>query len=186
MTKNQFLAELERHLNKLPKQELEDILRDYEEYFQNALSDGKTEQEIAKSLGSPKQLAKELLATHYIEEVEKSDSALNIARAIWAAVGLGFLNIIFILGPFIGIVATVASLWFSAFIFIITPLFVLIKAIFFTESFVWLDLFIAITLSGIGILFIIGLYYATALLKKWTIQYLKFNVAIVKGDKNIG
>lgn len=95
MTKNQFLAELERQLYKLPKQEVEDILRDYDEYFQNAQFDGKDEHEVIKSLGSPKQLAKELLATYYFEEVQKSATFSNIARAVWAAVGLGFLNIIF-------------------------------------------------------------------------------------------
>lgn len=183
MTKNQFLAELERQLYKLPKQEVEDILRDYDEYFQNAQFDGKDEHEVIKSLGSPKQLAKELLATYYFEEVQKSATFSNIARAVWAAVGLGFLNIIFLLGPFIGIVVTVVSLWFSAFIFVLSPLFVLFKAIFFTESFIWFDLFVSIALSGIGILFLVGLYYVTLLLKKWTVQYLKFNIAIVKGEK---
>lgn len=89
----------------------------------------------------------------------------------------------FLLGPFIGIVVTVVSLWFSAFIFVLSPLFVLFKAIFFTESFIWFDLFVSIALSGIGILFLVGLYYVTLLLKKWTVQYLKFNIAIVKGEK---
>lgn len=182
MTKKQFLDELKWQLKKLPRQELGDILRDYDEYFQNAQSDGKQEHEIVQSLGSPKQLAKELLATHYIDEVQKSASVLNIARAVWAAVGLGFLNIIFILGPFIAIVVTLASFWLTAFIFVLTPLVVVINTVVHIDSFTWFDLFVAISFSGVGILLLTGLYYITALLKKWTIHYLKFNVAIVKGE----
>ena len=183
MTKDRFLNELKQHLKKIPKQDLDDILRDYSEYFQNALDDGKQDHEIIQSLGSPKQLAKELLATYYIDEVQKTDSVGNIFRAVWAAVGLGFLNLIFLLGPFIAMVVTVASFWFTAFVFVLTPLLVLLKAVIAIESFIWFEFFIAISLAGIGILLLIGLYYMTALLKKWTIKYLKLNVAIVKGER---
>lgn len=167
----------------MPKQDLDDILRDYEEYFQNAQNDGKMEQEVVQSLGSPKQLAKELLATYYIDEVQKSNSIGNIFRAIWASIGLGFLNLIFILGPFIAVVVTVASLWFVAVVFVLTPFLVLLKAAISIQLFIWFEFFLALSLAGIGILLLIGLYYLSSMLKKWTIRYLKVNVAIVKGEK---
>ncbi|MEK4700231.1 DUF1700 domain-containing protein [Solibacillus sp. FSL R7-0668] len=182
MTRKQFLEELKKQLKKLPKQDQEEIIRDYEEYFHIALAEGKQEHEVAQSLGTPKQLAKELKATYYIEEMQKSASFINITRAIWAAVGLGFLNIIFILGPFIAIVATFASLWVTASIFVLTPILVLINAAIQLNSFIWFEFFVALTISGVGILLLIGLYYITALLKKWSIQYLKLNVSIVKGE----
>ena len=183
MTKEQFLEELKRQLKKLPNQELEEVLRDYDEYFMIAQSEGKQDQEVIQSLGSPKQIAKELLATYYIEEMQKTASVQNISRAIWAGLGLGFLNLIFILGPFIGVVATVVSLWFSAIVFVLTPLLVLILVAINIQIFTWFNLFASIALCGIGILLNIGLYYITALLKKWTIQYLKLNVSIVKGER---
>lgn len=182
MTKDQFMNKLKQHLKKIPKQDLDDILWDYEEYFQNAQNDGKLEHEIVQSLGSPKQLAKELLATYYINEVQKYDSVGNIFRAVWAGVGLGFLNLIFILGPFIAMVATVAAFWITAFVFVLTPFLVILKAAISIESFIWFEFFLALSLAGIGILLLIGLYYISGMLKKWTIQYLKINVAIVKGE----
>lgn len=182
MTRKQFLEELKKQLKKLPKQDQEEIIRYYEEYFHIALAEGKQEHEVAQSLGTPKQLAKELKATYYIEEMQKSSSFINITMAIWAAVGLGFLNIIFILGPFIAIVATFASLWVTASIFVLTPILVLINAAIQLNSFIWFEFFVALTISGVGILLLIGLYYITALLKKWSIQYLKLNVSIVKGE----
>ncbi|MEK5187211.1 HAAS signaling domain-containing protein [Solibacillus sp. FSL W7-1324] len=182
MTKNHFLELLNKELKRLPKQEREEIIRDYEEYFLIAQSNEQQEHEVIQSLGSPKHLAKELLATYYIEEMQKSATVKNTLRAIWAGIGLGFLNFIFILGPFVAIITTVASLWFIAIIFILTPIVVLINAAVNVDSFSWFDLFVAVTISGASILLLTGVYYITALLKKWTVLYLKFNVAIVKGE----
>lgn len=182
MIKKQFLEELKKQLKKLPKQDQEEIIRDYDEYFQIAQLEGKQEHEVAQSLGTPKQLAKELIATYYIEEMQKSASFKNITQAVWAAVGSGFLNIVFILGPFIAIVATLAALWITASIFVVTPLVVLLNAAINIQLFTWFEFFVALTISGVGILLLIGLYYITALFKKWTIHYLKFNVSIVKGE----
>lgn len=92
MTKEQFLRQLESALKKLPKAEREDILQDYSEHFSIGMEEGKTEEEIASALGSPHQIAKELLATYHVEKVEATATTGNILRAIWAVIGLGFFN----------------------------------------------------------------------------------------------
>jgi len=60
MTEQQFLYELELALTSLPVEERNDILSDIKEYFSNGREDGKSDSEIAASLGSPKEIAVEL------------------------------------------------------------------------------------------------------------------------------
>lgn len=59
MTKNQYFKELKKQLKLYAVKESEDILKDYEEHFNEALSNGKTEEEICKNLGSPENIAKQ-------------------------------------------------------------------------------------------------------------------------------
>ncbi|WP_427137723.1 DUF1700 domain-containing protein [Psychrobacillus psychrodurans] len=60
MTEQQFLNELETALMRIPAEERYDILSDIKEYFSNGREDGKSDSEIAASLGSPRDIAKEL------------------------------------------------------------------------------------------------------------------------------
>ena len=62
MRKEDFLEILKDYLKKdFSEDEVIDILRDYEEYFVNGAIEGKSEIEIISSLGSPKEIANELL-----------------------------------------------------------------------------------------------------------------------------
>lgn len=90
MNREQFLKSLENGLKKLPQEECDDILHDFEEHFSNGLTDGKTEEQISDALGSPKQIAKELVAASHIEKMEATPTTGNIFRAVWAVIGLGF------------------------------------------------------------------------------------------------
>ena len=62
MNKETFLKQLDASLTKLPQDERRDIIQDYEEYFAIGLEEGKTEEQIAGSLGSPSQIAKEMIS----------------------------------------------------------------------------------------------------------------------------
>ena len=59
MTKNQYFKELKKQLKNYGIKENKDILKDYEEHFNEALSSGKTEDEICKNLGTPENVAKQ-------------------------------------------------------------------------------------------------------------------------------
>lgn len=62
MTKNDFLDILRDYLKgTFSELEINDILRDYEEFFLNGELQGKSDEEIIKSLGSPKSIANELI-----------------------------------------------------------------------------------------------------------------------------
>ncbi|USK60290.1 HAAS signaling domain-containing protein [Peribacillus asahii] len=179
MNKEQFLHQLQLSLRNISIEERQEILQDYEEYFAIGLEEGKTEEEISKALGSPKQIAKELVASAHIEKVEHSASAGNIMRAVWAVIGLGFFNLVIVLGPFIGLVALLFAGWVVSLSFILSPLGVLFNMI--MGDFWLFDVFSAIGLCGIGIFVGIGMLFATKALTKGFIRYLQFNVSLVKG-----
>ena len=181
MNKVEFLSALERHLRKLPKNEKEDILQDYEEYFTIGVKEGKTECQIVESLGSLKQLSKELLADYHIEKMEETSSTRNIFRAVWAVIGLGLVNLVIVLGPFLGLLALLVAGWVAGIAGIVSPLLVFTSAIANSGAFEWFDVFFSITLCGIGLFISIGIYYATVSVKRGFLRYLKYNVSIVKG-----
>lgn len=184
MTKDQFLKELHSSLKRLSSAERQDILHDYEEHFAIGLEAGKTEEQIAASLGSPNQIAKELLAEFHLEKAEATATTANIIRAVWAAIGLGFFNLVIVLGPFIGLVGVIFAGWAASIGFICTPLLVLANAVINPSAFKWFDIFFSMALCGAGIFIAIGMYFATKAIAKGFVRYLKFNVTLVKGGLN--
>lgn len=90
MNENNFIIELEEALKGLPAEERNDILKDIREYFSDGREDGKEDEEIAASLGSPNVIAAELLdaypfdsrdvvkdSSHQVQTI-KNDSFSNI------------------------------------------------------------------------------------------------------------
>lgn len=62
MTREMFLAELRQRLAGLPREELEERLAFYREMLDDRLEDGLTEEEAAASLGTPEEVAAQVLA----------------------------------------------------------------------------------------------------------------------------
>ncbi|UAC48744.1 DUF1700 domain-containing protein [Bacillus aquiflavi] len=129
---NKFLQQLESLLRELPEHDRAEILYDYEEHFANGFANGKSMEEIAKELGNPRNIAKELLADDKISRAETNKSIGNISKAIFAAIGMSFFNLLFILAPVIGIVAVYIALCVTAIILALSPLIGLVN-IFFME-----------------------------------------------------
>jgi len=186
MNKSQFLSEMERHLSRLSIDEKDDILQDYEEYFSIGIEEGKTETEIATSLGSPKQLAKELLANYHIEKMETTTTTRNMFRAVWAVIGLGFVNLVIVLGPFLVVLSLLLAGWITGVAGVLSPLLVIVNTIVNPDIFEWYDVFFSLAFCGIGLFILIGMYYASNSVKNVFLRYLKFNLSIVKGGTNHG
>ena len=62
MTKNEFIAALEKHLRQQGVSEIEDILQEYEDHFAFKGRDGYTQEEIARKLGAPQAIASQYAA----------------------------------------------------------------------------------------------------------------------------
>ncbi|MBA2871194.1 MULTISPECIES: HAAS signaling domain-containing protein [Bacillales] len=183
MTKDKFLQQLNDSLKRLSEKERADILQDYEEHFTFGLEEGKTEEEIAASLGSPSQIAKEILADYHLDKVTTSATLGNMFRAIWAVIGLGFFNLVIVFAPAIALAAFIFSGWVMGISLIASPLLVIIDAILHPSAFTLklFNLFVSLALCGIGYFIVIGMLFVTKLAKNGFVRYLKFNVALVKG-----
>ncbi|OIJ20130.1 hypothetical protein BKP45_10100 [Anaerobacillus alkalidiazotrophicus] len=182
MSKNQFLNELESLLKEIPESERQDILRDYEEHFQIGLESGKDEAEIVASLGNPKIIAKELRADFHISNAKENKSIGNISRATYSIIGLGFFNLVFVLGPFLGLIGVMIGLYTIPIALVASPILLVIFNGF-PANFVEIlqMIFLTLTMLGLATLITIGLIYLTQGVYFLILKYLKFNLAIVRG-----
>ena len=191
MNKKEFLESMSKYLRGIPGEDEQDIISDFEEHFEMGKKEGRTEEDLAKSLGDPKALANQLKASIMVARAEKETTAANITRAVFASLGLGFFNLVFILGPFVAISGVLAGL-FAAAIGItaggITGLLGTIFSPLFPEYFNLIvnpavGIFASIGLICFGILFFIGDMYLARALFRLFIRYIKFNVRIVTGKE---
>ena len=64
MNRLEYIKEIEKHIKyKVSSQELKEIVNDYAEFFDESRKQGRSDEDIMKSLGDPKQLAKEIIST---------------------------------------------------------------------------------------------------------------------------
>lgn len=196
MKKLEFMNKLTTSLNAngLGQNEIDEILFDFEEHFRIGLEKGKTEEEICNSLGEPASLSKQYSAAALINKAGENTTLKNTFRAVFASLGLGFVNMVFVLGPFMGLVGILIGL-FGASIGIAVggmSLFVLAILSFYVTSIViginvFAAIFIAIGIACSGILFFIGNCLIAKAFFKGTVAYLKFNLRIIKnGGENHG
>ncbi|MDO5426091.1 MAG: DUF1700 domain-containing protein [Eubacteriales bacterium] len=72
MTKSEFISALQERLNgEISRSEAEKSVRYYEQYFDEAIRGGKTEEEVAKELGSPLLIAKTIIDTSVPQNTEE-------------------------------------------------------------------------------------------------------------------
>jgi uncharacterized membrane protein len=190
MNKEMYLASLKQNLVELPTAETLDIIRDQEEYFRDALAAGRNESEVIKSLGDPKQFALSLRAESKIFAAENSTTVKqqihSTLGAVIAILALAPLNLIFVFGPFMGLIGVTIAGWAVAGAILIScgAIFV----IFLTKTLTvgagfWGALsafFLALAVLGLGLLAMATMYKATSFILKGTIAYLKWNLNFIK------
>jgi uncharacterized membrane protein len=183
MNKNEFFSQLKIHLQKLPKDEQEAAIADYEEHFEHGLFKGRTEEEIAHSLGNPKKIARELVTEYHLEHAEQNSSYTSITRAVLTSLGLGFLNLVFVLAPFIAIVVVIISFYAVSLAFVLSPLSIVVT-LFSGDSWqsVLLLGFITLILLGIGLVLGAWNTYFSKKFINWFTRYLKSNKRILRGE----
>ena len=191
MNKLQYLENLEKSLKSLPKEETNDIINDFKEYFEVGIERGRSEEEISLSLGNPKMLARQIRLESYIKKSEETKSTSNILRAVFTSIGLSFFNLIVMLPVFLivfsalvvlfacsislgaaGITGTVGSFF--------SPLFA--QYLTFDVN-IAVSIFAFIGIGSLGILFFTGNIYIAKLIFRLTVRYLRFNLSMVKGRR---
>jgi uncharacterized membrane protein len=175
----------------LPKDELDDIVSDYSEHFSIGKANGRTDEELWRSLGSPEDVARDIRVMHLVKKAENVRSCRNIFHAVIATLGLGLFNLLFVLVPFIILVVMLLM------IFIMGVLFAIFGPVGFVFSILqisgmpvfclWLSplagVFISTGITSFGLLLIIGDYYLARFFYHVGIRYLKWNISIITGTE---
>jgi|GEM_PF-2139134 uncharacterized RDD family membrane protein YckC len=74
MTKNEFLTELENSLHsKISSEDINEILSDYSDIFENGKNSGKSDHEISNEIGSPANISRNIL-----DDMKRNDKAPGI------------------------------------------------------------------------------------------------------------
>jgi uncharacterized membrane protein len=166
-----------------------EILYDYEEHFRIGMENGKTEEEISESLGDVKSIARQFMADYTVRQAETNASCGNIFKAVIAAGALGFFNLIFVLGPFLGLIGVMIGLFAAALGLLIgglgAILGTLLSPVFpYFINLGGLDigflLFSSVGITCLGLLFFIGDCYLARLFSKGTLKYIKWNIEVIK------
>ena len=191
MTKQQFIEELKKNLGKLPYSEVEDIIRDQEEYIYNAVKAGRTEADAVAALGDPKTFALNLSIESKIQEAQVARSVKKQLSITWDAViavlALAPLNLFFVLGPFLVISTLTFSAWIVVAALLIAAVvifFTFLTKAFFVSAGLWASLaaiFFSAGGMGLGILGFLAMIFITRFLLLGTMAYLKWNINFVKG-----
>lgn len=191
MNKLQYLENLEKSLKSLPKEETNDIISDFKEYFEVGIERGRSEEDLSLSLGNPKMLARQIRLESYIKKAEETKSASNILRAVFTSIGLSFFNLVVML-PVFSIAFSVLVVLFASSISlsaagitgtvgsIFSPLFS--QYLTFNVN-VAVSIFAFIGIGSLGILFFTGNIYISKFIFRLVVRYLRFNLSVVKGKR---
>lgn len=191
MNKSEFIGALDKALGNISEQAKQEILYDYEEHFSVALEMGKTEEEIAYALGDPKQIARQFRAECALRRAEDASSLGNIFRAVFAAMGLGFFNLVFVLGPFLAAAGVLMGLFIAAVGILFAGLALILAALLspILPSLISMDVslpvvfFIGTGTTALGLLCNILVYYLIKAFFRATLSYLKMNLKIIAGRR---
>jgi uncharacterized membrane protein len=177
----------------LPNDELDDLISDYSEHFRIGKANGRSEEELFRSLGSPEDVAREIRATHLVKKAECQKTCGNLFHAVFATIGLGLFNLVFVLLPFILLIIMLLV------VFIVGIMFTICGPVAFVYSVlqilglpafaIWQSpvagAFFAIGLTTLGLLLVIGDYYLARFFYHIGIRYLKWNIGVISGTERI-
>lgn len=193
-TEQEFIRVLRSRLeDTLPADELNDIVSDYSEHFQNGMADGRSEDDLFRSLGSPEDIAREIRATHLVKKAEDVTSCKNILHAVLATIGLGLFNLVFVLVPFIVFTILLVVIFIIGAVFTVSGpvalVFAVLQMLGVPAFAIWLSpaagIFISIGITTSGLLLMIGDYYLARFFYRAGIRYLKWNIGVIRGTESI-
>jgi len=189
-TEQEYIRILKSRLDGvLPQKDLEDLVSDYAEHFRIGKANGRTEDELCRSLGSPDDVAREVKATHLVTKAETTRSCRNIFHAVIATLGLGLFNLVFVLVPFIIIVALLAFICILGVAFsVLGPVafvFALLQILGLPAFAIWQSppagVFFSIGITSFGLLLVVAAFYLARFFYHLGIRYLKWNISIIRG-----
>jgi uncharacterized membrane protein len=184
MVRNEYLQKLEAALRDIPDIDRKDMVYDFEEHFTMGLENGKTEEEIIEELGDPTLIAKDLISDYLVSK-DRDHTAPKITRIVLSSIGLGFFNLVFILGPVAGLCGIYVGLCATAISFTLSPLLAVYSALIGDMDGISFEIFASLILCGVGILLSVGMLYVGKYLYKVILKYIQFNIKVIMGDQSL-
>ena len=197
MLRDEFISRLEKLLRNMPEEDRKDVIYDYHEHIELAVKNGLNEEKVIESLGTPESIAKQYRVKKYIDKAEATGSTSSAFRAILATLGLGFFNIVFLLGPFLAICGVLLAFGISSVGVIVAGGGLVVGGLF-PQLIQGIDMHVVasgmqgnltagLLFGGVGTMCLGGLMGmgAVGLTKGFmnvTIKYLGLNIKIIKGN----
>ncbi|MGE6590815.1 DUF1700 domain-containing protein [Bacillus mycoides] len=184
MNKSEFLEQLSSSLRNMPSLEKKDIISEYETHFISAKQDGKCEEEIARKLGNPKTIAKELNVSYAIHNADNKRSFKNMITALFSVMSLSVLNFTFIIIAFfvlLFLLPILLALIIATPFLIISPI-LLIGLGFFNgfHQISYSNVYNVFIAFCIGLLISVISYQMIKHVYSLLVKYLKWNVAVLQ------
>jgi len=180
MTKAEFFMQLQDRLRGLPQEEKQNIIRIYEDLFRQAEESGKSEREIIESFGfqlPPIPNQPPLTGQRLMRRAESG------ARVVITSVALGLFNLLFVLGPFLAVAASLFTLSLVAILFTFSTFWIILGTGLPTSlTILLLEIFFALMMTGLGVLLTIGMWKVNVGFKKLVIRYVRLNLRLIKGE----
>lgn len=192
MNKEEYLKKLSKLIKKVPVDEKNELLLDYEEHFRIGIENGRTEEEISKALGDPANVAKQIKADYMVKKAEDKPSPTSIIEALTAVAGLGLFNI-FIAVPSLLLAVVIISLVLAGSAVIIIGILITLSPLIhvflpnliyipvnggLVSTLIWVLFGIALTVAGT--IFVLVMSYAANRLYQIVIKLLKSNLDDIK------
>jgi uncharacterized membrane protein len=111
MTRDGFISALREGLQGAAPTLVGEVVADYEAHFAEGVAAGRSEADVAAALGDPRRLARELRAEAGLKRWESERNPANAAGAIVALIGLGAIDILFLLPVLFAIIGTMIGLF---------------------------------------------------------------------------
>lgn len=115
MTKAEWLKELENRIQRLSSQERAEIMADYREHFDMGMENGKTQEQICISLGSPRSIAQSIMMSSLVEEAQSAPTLRGrghaILRMFLLILVLAPFNFLILVGPFLVLFSLLFAGW---------------------------------------------------------------------------
>jgi uncharacterized membrane protein len=192
-TEQEYLHTLKVRLSGyVSREDLDDILADYAEHFSIGKSEGRSEEELCRSLGSPDDVAKEIRATYLVKKAEQARSPENIWHAVMATLGLGLFNLAFVLIPFILLIVFLVIIFMVGLVMLVTGPILLLVAVMqligFTVPVSWWSspfegIFISIVFTIAGVVMVMLDFHLARTFYRLAIRYLKWNIRVIRGGE---
>lgn len=188
MNKKEFIDKLKIHLQGMPESEIQDILSDYEEHFDVGISKGKSEEEIAKELGDPRDIAESYRTSFKNTYNNTSNTGYNtsndgVRKALIIALLVAF-NVIIVLGPYMAIFGILLGMYGVGIGFVFGGIGLLIGIPlsffdFLPNLHIITTLSFSVCLGALGILTFILAVLLTKFIYQITVKYIKWNIDLI-------